>query len=153
MSRLFAFRGAAALLVLAAVAAQAADIGTGGDALAPAREFIATKRFDDAQNALREVNDPGNPDWQNLMGYTLRRGKTPDLAGAQKHYDAALKIDPKHRGALQYSGELALMKGQLPVAEERLDRLGKACSRTCEEYLNLEDAVKRFKATGKYVGW
>jgi tetratricopeptide (TPR) repeat protein len=153
MPRSLVSRGAAALLALAALSAGAADIGTGGDALAPAREFIATKRFDEALVSLREIDDTGSADWQNLMGYTLRRSKTPDLAGAQKHYDAALRIDPNHRGALQYSGELALMKGKLPVAEERLQRLGKACRSTCDEYLNLADAVKRFKATGKYVGW
>lgn len=153
MSRSFARHAVVAWLSFATLGAHAADIGTGGDALAPARELITSQRFEEATVALREVADPGNPDWQNLMGYTLRRSRKPDLAAAQKHYDVALKIDPQHRGALQYAGELALMKGQLPVAEDRLARLGTACRKACEEYLNLEDAVKRYKATGRYVGW
>lgn len=145
---------AAAVLALSIPCSMAADSGGGSDALAPAREHIAAKRWDDALDALRQVNDPGNPDWQNLMGYSLRRKKAPDITAAQKHYDAALRIDPSHRGALAYSGELALMNGNLPTAEQRLARLDKACARKCEEYLNLDDAVRRYKANGnKYVGW
>ena len=129
------------------------DSGRRPDALATARELVASKRFDAAIESLREVNDTGSADWQNLMGYSLRRSKTPDVAAAQKHYDTALRIDPNHRGALAYSGELALMKGDLPTAEQRLARLDKACARKCSEYLDLEDAVKRYKVNGKYVGW
>ena len=66
--------------------------------------------------SLREVSDPGNPDWHNLMGYSLRRSAKPDRVAARKHYDAALKLDPAHRGALAYSGELALINGDLRTA-------------------------------------
>ena len=106
---------AAALLAFAAAAAWAADGGGGNDALAPAREHIASKRWEEALVSLREVSDPGNPDWHNLMGYSLRKAKTPDLAGSEKYYDQALRIDPKHLGTLEYSGELYLMKGELPT--------------------------------------
>ena len=154
MKRRLAHWATAAVLLMSAPWALAADSGSGSDALGEAREFITAKRWDEALASLRQVNDPGNPDWQNLMGYTLRRQKTPDVVAAQKHYDAALRIDPSHRGALAYSGELALMNGNLPVAEQRLARLEKVCAAKCEEYLNLEDAVRRYKANGnKYVGW
>lgn len=145
---------AAALLVFAAAAAGAADGGGGNDALAPAREHIASERWEEALVSLREVSDPGNPDWHNLMGYSLRRSAKPDRVAARRHYDAALKLDPAHRGALAYSGELALINGDLRTAQERLARLDKACQRTCPEYLDLEDAVRRFRAAGnKHVGW
>lgn len=154
MNRRLIFSCAAAVLVLTAPWTLAADSGQGADALGQAREHIAAKRWDEALESLRQVNDPGNPDWQNLMGYCLRRKKTPDVVAAQKHYDAALRIDPSHRGALAYSGELALTNGNLPVAEQRLARLGEVCARKCEEYLSLDSAVRRYKANGnKSGGW
>ena len=67
-------------------------------------------------------------------------------------YDTALRIDPSHRGALTYSGELALRNGNLPVAEQRLARLEKLCARKCEEYLSLDSAVRRYKANGNESG-
>ena len=76
----------------------------------------------------------------------------PDLAEAERYYDEALRIDPQHRGALEYSGELYLMTGNLPKAEERLATLDKACTFSCEEYRDLKRAVERYKAAGnKYV--
>jgi len=98
------------------------------------------------------VNDTGNADWNNLMGYSMRKQATPDYAAAAHYYDEALRIDPRHKGALEYSGELALINGDLPKAEERLATLDKACRFSCEEYRDLKRAVDRYKANGnKYV--
>ncbi len=122
------------------------------DALTAARTQIAAKKWDGAIAELKRVNDTGNADWNNLMGYSLRKAATPDYAGAEKYYDAALRIDPKHRAALEYSGELYLMTGNLPKAEQRLATLDKACTFSCEEYTDLKKAVERYKANGnKYV--
>ena len=82
------------------------------------------------------------------MGYAQRKQATPDLAAAQRYYDAALRIDPRHLGALEYAGELALMKGELPVAEVRLAALDKACNARCEEFDDLKKAIARYKANG-----
>ena len=122
------------------------------DALSAARTQIAAKKWDGAIAELKRVNDTGNADWNNLMGYSLRKGAAPDYAGAEKYYNEALRIDPKHRAALEYSGELYLMTGNLPKAEQRLAALDKACTFTCEEYTDLKKAVERYKANGnKYV--
>jgi len=44
------------------------------------------------------------------------------------------------------------MTGNLPMAEERLAVLNKACFLPCEEYSDLKRAVARYKANGnKYV--
>jgi hypothetical protein len=80
---------------------------------------------------------------------SLRKGPTPDFAGAEKFYNEALRIDPKHRGALEYSGELYLMIGDLPRAEQRLATLDKVCTFGCEEYSDLKKAIAKYKATGK----
>lgn len=122
------------------------------DKLAGARKQIAAKQWPAAIDELKKVNDTGSADWNNLMGYSLRKASPPDVAGAEKFYNEALRIDPKHRGALEYSGELYLMTDNLPKAEERLAALDKLCATPCAEYSDLKKAVARYKANGnKYV--
>ena len=123
------------------------------DKLSPVRAQIAKKNWPAAIDALKNVNDTSSADWNNLMGYSLRKAPTPDYAGAEKFYNEALRLDSKHKGALEYSGELYLMLGDLPKAEQRLAALDKVCTFGCEEYSDLKKAVASFKAAGnKYVG-
>ena len=133
----------------------AADYGSPAaatDSLATARTLVEEKKWQDAIGELKRVNESRNADWNNLMGYSLRKARTPDLESAERHYSAALSIDPKHRGALEYSGELYLMKGDLAKAEQRLAALDKACFLPCEEHADLKKAVQAFKASGnRYV--
>ena len=56
------------------------------------------------------------------MGYSLRKADAANMPEAEKFYNEALRIEPKHRGALEYSGELYLMTGKLDLAEQRLAR-------------------------------
>jgi tetratricopeptide (TPR) repeat protein len=118
------------------------------DPLAMARARIQAQQWPAAIEELQKVNATANADWNNLMGYAQRKQATPDLAAAQRYYDAALRINPKHLGALEYAGELALMKGDLPVAEARLAALEKACNARCEEFDDLKKAIARYKANG-----
>lgn len=122
--------------------------GAAASKLAPARALIQEGRWQDAIAALQQVNEPASADWNNLMGYTHRKARQPDLAAAERFYNEALRIDPRHRGALEYSGELYLMMGDLARAEARLQTLDKACFFGCEEYTDLKAAVARYKAQG-----
>ena len=141
--------------LLAAAAAPAADLvatPSKSDALSPARAQIAEKNWPAAIDELKKVNATSSADWNNLMGYSLRKADPANLAEAEKYYNEALRIDAKHRGALEYSGELYLMTGNLEMAEQRLAALDKACFLPCEEYTDLKRAVARYKAAGnKYV--
>jgi len=110
------------------------------------RAQIAAKNFPGAIDELKRINDTGDADWNNLMGYSLRKGPTPDFAGAEKFYNEALRIEPAHRGALEYSGELYLQTGDLARAEQRLAALDKACTFGCEEYSDLKKAIAQYKA-------
>ena len=122
------------------------------DTLSGARTLIAQKQWSAAVDELKKANDAGSADWNNLMGYSLRKGLPPDYAGAEKFYNEALRIDPTHRGALEYSGELSLITGDLAKAEERLATLDKVCRLPCEEYTDLKKSVAKYKANGnKYV--
>ena len=118
------------------------------DKLSGVRSQVAAKRWPDALAELRKVNDSASADWQNLMGYVLRKGSPADLDGADRHYREALRIDPRHKGALEYSGELALMRGDLAGAEQKLALLDRVCLFGCEEFTDLKQAVQRFKAAG-----
>jgi tetratricopeptide (TPR) repeat protein len=139
-----------------APAPRAATPAAAADKLGNARALIAAKQWPAAIDELRRVNDTTSADWNNLMGYTLRKGKTPDLAASEKYYDEALRIDPHHRNTLEYSGELYLMKGELDKAQTRLAALSAECSANCEQYADLKSAIERYKAAGnKFVstGW
>jgi tetratricopeptide (TPR) repeat protein len=118
------------------------------DRFTPVRVLIGDKKWAAAIEELKRINDTGNADWNNLMGYTLRKATPPDYAAAEKYYNEALRINPKHRGALEYSGELYLMLGDLPKAEQRLATLDSACWLGCAEYTALKKAVQSFKANG-----
>jgi Flp pilus assembly protein TadD len=118
------------------------------DKLSAVRAQIAAKNFPGAIEELQRLNETGDADWNNLMGYSLRKSPTPDFAGAEKFYNEALRIDPKHRGALEYSGELYLQTGDLAKAEQRLAALDKACYFGCSEYSDLKKAIAQYKLGG-----
>jgi tetratricopeptide (TPR) repeat protein len=120
--------------------------------LAAPRALIAQAKWREAIDALRAVNDTADADWNNLMGYAQRKAPAPDYALAARYYEAALAIDAKHRGTLEYSGELYLLQGDLPRAETRVQELSKACFFGCKELDQLRAAVAAYKANGnKFV--
>jgi Tfp pilus assembly protein PilF len=83
------------------------------------------------------------------LGYAhARRGQTEAALG---YYKQALALEPEHRGANEYLGELYLKMGDLASAEERLKVLDKACTFGCAEYDLLKAAVKQYKTTGKFT--
>ena len=150
LSTAFARSLTTALLVLSTGLAGAADDPTppAGDKLAAARTLIQESKWAAAIEELKKVGDSGSADWNNLMGYSHRKAKAPDLAAAERYYGEALRLDPKHKGALEYSGELYLMLGDLARAEQRLAALDKVCLLPCDEFKDLKGAIERFKANG-----
>ena len=95
----------ATLLLLVAGAGSAADLAPAApDKLTPARDKIAAKDWPAAVEELKMVNDTGNADWNSLMGYSLRKSGSANAAESEKFYNEALRINPGHKGALEYSG-------------------------------------------------
>ena len=113
--------------------------------LSDARTSIKSNNYEQALKQLQSANEVNSADWNNLMGYSLRKKQPPDLVSSEKYYQAALKIDPSHRAALEYYGELLLMKKDLPGAEAMLVRLDKACLFGCEEYSDLKASTARYQ--------
>ncbi len=110
----------------------------------------ATARQDwaGAQSVLREAlgADPSNANYHNLDAYSLRKGGSPDMNLVFKHYNEALRIDPKHRGAHEYIGEAYLMVGNVAKAKEHLSTLDKLCFLPCSEYNDLKKAIASHEA-------
>lgn len=88
---------------------------------------------------------PTNADYHNLYAYSLRKGGSPDMDLVFKHYNEALRIDPKHRGAHEYLGEAYLMVGNVAKAKEHLAELDKICFLPCGEYSDLKKAIADFE--------
>jgi cytochrome c-type biogenesis protein CcmH/NrfG len=105
----------------------------------------ATKRQDFASAAamLKDAvaANPGNASYHNLYAYSLRKGANPDMNLVFKHYNEALRIDPKHRGAHEYIGEAYLMVGNVGKAKDHLGQLDKLCFFGCNEYTDLKKAI------------
>lgn len=105
--------------------------------------------FTRALTLFQQVVDaePRNADGWNYLGYSHRQLKRFDESLAA--YQKALAINPNHRGANEYLGELYLQTGDLPKAQERLDSLKRLCPRGCKEYEDLSKAIKAYELARK----
>lgn len=126
--------------------------GPPGDA-AKDRFTQATSRndFTGAAAVMRDAlaRDPRNADYHNLYAYALRKGPSPSMDLVFKHYNEALRLDPRHRGAHEYLGEAYLMVGNVAKAKEQLETLDRLCGKGCEEYRMLQAAVTEHEAKRK----
>ena len=91
------------------------------------------------ENGLRA--NPENADYHNLLAYSIRKGPNPDMSLVFKHYNEALRIDPKHKQAHEYLGEAYLQVGNVAKAKEHLAQLDKLCFFPCVEYTDLKKAI------------
>ena len=132
----------------------------GGAAATPERKdpvmekvAAATSRKDwvGAQGVLKEAlsADPNNANYHNLYAYSLRKGPNPDMNLVFKHYNEALRLDPKNKGAHEYIGEAYLMVGNVAKAKEHLGQLDKLCFFSCAEYADLKKSISEYEKTGK----
>ena len=142
--------GAVGLSVQTAMAAKSssgAKSKGSTSALTAAQKAVDAKDYRGALRKLEKLNrsDPENADVLNLLGYSHR--KLGKLDEAFDYYHQALAVDPKHRGANEYLGELYLELDQLDEAEHRLAQLKKSCFFGCEERRDLEEAIKEYKAS------
>lgn len=151
-------RASAALLGLALAFVPATAIGDATDQ-APAgaqldpdyaagKAAIAAKDWNAAIKALSSaaLRDTRNPDIQNYLGYAYRH--TGQLDVAFRHYQRALQLDPRHRGAHEYVGEAYLLVNNLAKAEEHLAALQRICLVPCEQYEDLKKAIAEYRRRG-----
>ena len=143
--------------IIALLAFPVVAVAAGGDpepadpVIAAAQEAAARRDFAEAAEVLRGAlaKSPGNADYHNLYAYALRKGPSPDMDLVFKHYNEALRLDPRHRGAHEYIGEAYLAVGNVHKAREHLTVLDRMCFFGCEEYTSLKKAVQEYEAKHK----
>jgi tetratricopeptide (TPR) repeat protein len=121
---------------------------------------LAAFRNDDWQGVIDRMTRvlarrPWDDDAHNLTGYAYR--KLGDYRRALEHYEKALDLNPHHRGALEYLGELYLETNCRARADEVLARLEAACQRVvadttrddwksgCEEWQDLSAVLAAYR--------
>jgi Tfp pilus assembly protein PilF len=116
-----------------------------------ARKAIEAKDFKTAVGHLTKAvqEEPKNADAHTMLAYSYRKVGTFDKS--MEHYQTALKIEPSHRSAQEYLGELYLDMNQPENAEKQLATLKKACPMfgKCEEFEDLKKAIDDYKAKKK----
>ena len=93
------------------------------------------------------AENPKNANAWNYIGYSNRKLKRFDKA--MTAYQKALALEPNHRAANEYIGELYLQTGKLAQAKARLKVLDAACFFGCEEYDELKAAIAAYEAKRK----
>jgi len=116
---------------------------------AAGKKAIEAKQWNEAIAALSSaaLRDTRNADIQNYLGYAYRNAG--QLEAAFRHYERALALSPRHRGAHEYVGEAYLIVNNLAKAEEHLAALGRICLIPCEEFDELKEKIEAYKRSGK----
>lgn len=100
------------------------------------------------EKAIEKLNEalaerPDDAELLNLIAYSHRQLKRYEIA--LNYYLKALEIEPDHRGANAYLGELYLHFGQLDKALERRDVIDDDCFFRCAELKELEAAIEEYR--------
>jgi len=129
-------------LVLGSSAAMAAGTFYDLDAeLKSADQLIYKGHYKKAIEIVETAIDsePDNANAWNILGYASR--KMGNLDRSAQAYSKALSIDPDHKDALEYQGELFLMLGDQAAAQGNLDKLSLLCPDGCEQLELLTQAI------------
>ena len=107
---------------------------------------IEVKNWSEAIRLLSSaaLRDTRNADIENSLAFAYRN--SGDVSRAFLHYNRALTLNPRHRGAHEYIGEAYLMIGNREKAEEHLAALKTICLIPCAEYGHLEKKVAEYSA-------
>lgn len=87
-----------------------------------------------------------NADVHNYLGFAYRNAG--QIETSLKHYQRALQINPRHRGAHEYIGEAYLLTRNPAKAEEHLAALKRICPPLCEERDDLSKKIAAYRARG-----
>lgn len=113
-------------------------IGEGRAAFARAVGLVNQERYADALIELAAAREAIGPqaDVLNYMGFSNRKLGHYDLA--LSYYGQALLLDPHHRGANEYLGELYIEMGRMDDARRQLAALDRLCPYGCAEREELQ---------------
>lgn len=108
-------------------------------------EMIHREQYAAAIESLRMSESAFGPaaDIYNYLGYAHR--KLGRFDEAQVFYNLALRIDPAHRGATEYLGELHIQTGRIDLALVQLQKLQALCGFGCAE----EEELRRWLSASR----
>ncbi|MGH1540569.1 MAG: tetratricopeptide repeat protein [Arenicella sp.] len=106
------------------------------------KKLLKKEQYQQAIDKLlaMEKKDSNNADVYNLLGYSHRKLQRYDEA--YDYYQQALTLEPEHKGANEYLGELYLETDRLEQAQKQLQILEGICSKSCREYKKLAKAIE-----------
>ena len=104
-------------------------------------KYLDKQDYAKANKALKAYtkSEPDDADGWNLYAYANR--KMNKFEKAEMYYEKALNIDPDHKGALEYQGELYMQTNRPDLAQENLVKLVKLCPDSCYELQKLEEYI------------
>lgn len=146
----FALTFAAAIGTNVAMAAGSSDDTPAAQQVDPtwqqAMNAIEAKRYEAAIPLLQKsiAKNQSNADAWNYLAFSNR--KLGRFEKAHEYYAKALSLNPDHKGAHEYLGELYLQENNIAKAEEMLAKLDKLCFFSCQEYRTLKKSVAEWKA-------
>lgn len=88
--------------------------------------------------------DPRNARAFAYLGQAHGQAGRPELA--RKYYRIALDVDPGEVKALLWDGQMDVAAQNLEAARADLQRMARACARTCDEYRTLEHSIRMLTA-------
>src|SRR3954449_2391937 len=134
--------GIGATPMLFAGPAHAVDNMSSTDApdLTSVRAKLKARDYAAALAELRNLaEDVQQADVYNLLGFALR--KTGDFKTSLTYYTKALEMQPDHKAAREYLGELYVETGEIAKAEEQVATLKQLCPSGCDELEDLQKAI------------
>ena len=132
--------GFAPVLLLAPAYAVDNMSSTDAPDLTSVRAKIKAQDYAAALAELRDLaEDTQQADVYNLLGFALR--KTGDFKTSLTYYTKALELQPDHKAAREYLGELYVETGNMDKAKEQLAVLAELCPGGCEEREDLQKAI------------
>ena len=111
-----------------------------------AKKLIKKEKYSRAIEKLKKakMEEPDNADVFNYLGFAHR--KIGDYDNSKIFYEKALSIQPGHKLALEYQGELFLTLHDINAAQSNLSKLEALCPQGCDELEDLVIAIRKYIA-------
>jgi Tfp pilus assembly protein PilF len=106
-----------------------------------AERYLYKGQYELARKSLSKYVKAEKDDADGWSMYAFANRKLKKYDAAEKYYKKALNLDPEHKQALEYQGELFVELGDIASAENNLSLLAELCPNSCEEYEMLEKYI------------
>ena len=104
-------------------------------------KYIDREDYIKANKALKAYTKSETNDADGWNLYAFANRKMNKFEKAEVYYEKALNIDPDHKGALEYQGELFMQTNRQNLAEENLNKLISLCPNSCYELEKLQEYI------------